>query len=38
MATSITGLHYYLVIPKRLQTNQAAHHFKDWLQEMLGKK
>ncbi|SBS36954.1 Glycine cleavage system transcriptional activator [Marinomonas spartinae] len=31
MARSITGLHYYLVMPKRLKTNQAAIHFKEWL-------
>ena len=37
MATPITGLHYYLVIPKRVQTNQAAIRFKKWLQSTLAK-
>lgn len=36
MAMSITGLHYYLVIPKRLQTSQAAMCFKNWLQQTLA--
>lgn len=35
MAATITGLHYYLVIPKRLQANQAVKSFKDWLQRTL---
>ena len=38
MATPICGLHYYLVTPKRLQTNQAVTHFKDWLQAALITK
>ncbi|RBP79562.1 LysR family transcriptional regulator [Marinomonas rhizomae] len=37
MSKSITGLHYYLVIPKRVQTSQAAIHFKEWLQLTLAK-
>ncbi|UTV98967.1 LysR family transcriptional regulator [Marinomonas rhizomae] len=35
MSATITGLHYYLVIPKRLQANQAVKNFKDWLQHTL---
>lgn len=35
MSATITGLHYYLVIPKRLQANQAVKSFKDWLQHTL---
>lgn len=35
LSKSIIGLHYYLVIPKRVQTSQAAIHFKEWLQSTL---
>lgn len=37
MAPPLSGLHYYLVIPKRLQTSQAAIRFKKWLQSRLAK-
>lgn len=37
MANTLSGLHYYLVMPKRLQTSQATIRFKEWLQSTLAK-
>ncbi|QUX97261.1 LysR family transcriptional regulator [Marinomonas sp. CT5] len=37
MAKHITGLNYYLIIPKRLHANQIVIHFQKWLQSTLAK-
>ncbi|WP_432453972.1 LysR substrate-binding domain-containing protein [Agarivorans sp. QJM3NY_29] len=37
MAKEFSGLHYYLVIPTRQQTNPAVVQFKNWLLQALAK-